>query len=93
MANVLACSALAQIGLFGVGLCLISLAKPYSPQMVITAFGMITGVLGSAIAAWVAMLRVSPLPALRDSLWPLAGAGLFAMFGLLFIWLPIAAGW
>ena len=29
------------------------------------------------------MLRVSPLPALRDFLWPLAGAALFAMFGLL----------
>jgi hypothetical protein len=87
MANVLACSALAQVGLFGVGLCIISLAKPYSPQMVIMAFGAIWGVLCSAIAAWVAMLRVSPLPALRDSLWPLAGAGLFAMFGLLLIWL------
>ena len=54
MANVLACSALAQVGLFGVGLCIISLAKPYSPQMVIMAFGAIWGVLGSAIAAWVA---------------------------------------
>jgi hypothetical protein len=62
------------------------LAKPYSQQMVITTFGAIWGVLGSASAAWVAVLRVSPLPALRDSLWPLAGAGLFAIFGLLLVY-------
>jgi hypothetical protein len=88
MANVLACSALAQVGLFGVGLCIISWAKPHSPQMVITAFGAIMGALVSALIAWTATLRgVSPLPALRGSLWPLACAGLFAMFGLLLTWL------
>jgi hypothetical protein len=86
MANILACSALAQVGLFGVGLCIISLAKPYSQQMVIAAFRATWGVLGSASVAWVAMLRVSPLPALRDSLWPPASAGLFAIFGLLLVY-------
>jgi len=87
MATVLACSALAQIGLFGIGLCLISLAKPYSPLMVIITFSAIWGVFGFPIAISAVGLHESLPPGLCNFLLPLAGAALFAMFGLLLTWL------
>ncbi len=88
--NVLACSALAQVGLFGMVLCLAWLAQGESPErlplLLPLAVGAIGGVFGFPIALVAVMLNESPLPGLGNFLLPLAGAALFAMFGLLLTW-------
>ncbi len=87
--NVLACSALAQVGLFGIGLCVTWLAKRDSSSqiMVPLVVGAIWGVFILPIIMVGFMLNESPLPGLGNFLLPLAGAALFAMFGLLLTWL------
>lgn len=84
--NVLACSALAQVGLFGIGLCLSWLAKRDSPQMLLVVVGAIWGVFSLPMLTVAHMLNESPLPGLGNFLVPPASAALFAMFGLLLTW-------
>jgi len=89
--NILACSAVAQVGLFGIVLCLASLAQRESPErlplLLPLVVGGIAGVLGLPIGVACVALNESPLPGLGNFLVPLAGAALFAMFGLLLTWL------
>ena len=81
--NVLACSVLAQVGLLGIGLYLTWLAGgDSSPIMLFVVVGAIWGVLFFTVMVGY-MLNESPLPGLANFLLPLAGAALFAMFGLL----------
>jgi hypothetical protein len=84
--NVLACSALAQVGLFGIGLCLARLAKRDSPYLLPVVFGAIWSILILPILTVVYMLKELPLPGPGNFLVSLASAALFAMFGLLLTW-------
>jgi hypothetical protein len=85
--NILACSAMAQVGLFGTVLCLAWVARGESPQvlplLLPLVVGAIGGVLGLPIGLVCVALNESPLPGLGNFLVPLAGAALLAVFGLL----------
>ena len=85
--NVLACSVLAQVGLFGIGRWLALLAKPDSSSQIMLCLvvGAFWAVLGPPMLLVGHMLHESP-PGLGNLLLPLAGTGLFAMFGLLLTW-------
>ncbi len=88
--NVLACSALAQVGFFGMGLCLAWLAKRESPQLLPILLPLVVGaswgVLGFPILVVCVGLNQSPLPGVGNSVVALVGAALFAAFGLLLTW-------
>ncbi len=60
------------------------MARRDSSQILLpVVVGAIWGVFGFPMAMVALMLNESPLPGLGNSLLPLAGAALFAMFGLL----------
>jgi hypothetical protein len=86
--NVLGCSVLAQVGLFGMGSWLALLAKrdSSSQTMLFLVVGAFWGVLGPPILVVAHILNYSPLTGLGNFLLPLAAAALFGMFGLLLTW-------
>jgi hypothetical protein len=88
--NVLACSALAQVGLFGMVLCLAWLAQREPPERLPLLLPLVVGAIGGVVSIPIAlvavMLNESPLLGLGNFLLPLGGAALFAMFGLLLTW-------
>ena len=83
--NVLACSALAQVGLFGIVLCLASLAQRESTQRLPLLLPLVGGAIGGVLALPTIGLVYVAL-SLGSFLGPLAGAALFALFGLLLTW-------
>ena len=83
--NVLACSGLAQVGLFGMVLCLAWLARRESPQRLRLLLPLVVGAIGGVLALpTIALVGVAL--SVGSFLVPLAGAALFAMFGLLLTW-------
>lgn len=88
--NVLACSALAQVGLFGIVLCLAWLAQGEPPERLPLLLPLVLGAIGGVFALPVVfvagILHEYPLPGLGNYLLPLTGVALFAMFGLLLTW-------
>ena len=82
---------MAQVGLFGIGLCVASIAQREPPERLPLLLPLVVGAIGGVLGApilvvWVG-LNESPLPGLGNFLVALAGAALFAMFGLLLTWL------
>ena len=83
--NILACSAGAQVGLFGIVLCVASSAQRESTQRLPLLLPLVGGAIGGMLTLPVVV--VCGALSLGKFLVPLAGAALFAMFGLLLTWL------
>jgi hypothetical protein len=82
--NILACSAGAQVGLFGIVLCVASSAQRESTQRLPLLLPLVGGAIGGVLGLPIGLVCVAL--SLGKFLVPLAGAALFAMFGLLLTW-------
>ena len=82
--NILVFSAGAQVGLFGIVLCVASSAQREPPQRLPLLLPLVVGAIGGMLALPIGMACVAL--SLGKFLVPLAGAALFAMFGLPLTW-------
>jgi hypothetical protein len=85
-ANILACSALAQVGLFGVGVWAVWLAHRYSSHLAFLVFVFGFAAFSGAMSVVMDVAGKSLLAGLQHSSWPAAATGLFALMGVLLAW-------